>query len=169
MVYPPFVYILYDECSEDVTGEYISAKYQWRNWRGALGFIAPPLREKLHFLKQYKNEIINLVLPHSNFWPVIVNVTNCSFRRIPQAIHNESFKDNNCSIVMSCAVVWFRRIHFQKQPPEVFLKKVFLKLPENSPENTCTGVSFPTLFLFLLWNIVEMDPSVSFCGPFAVK
>ena len=31
LVYPPSVYILYDECSEDVTGEYSSVKYQWRN------------------------------------------------------------------------------------------------------------------------------------------
>ena len=28
LVYPAFVYILYDECSEDMTGEYSSAKYQ---------------------------------------------------------------------------------------------------------------------------------------------
>ena len=28
LVYPAFVYIFYDECSEDVTGEYSSAKYQ---------------------------------------------------------------------------------------------------------------------------------------------
>ena len=27
LVYPPFAYILYDECSEHVTGEYSSAKY----------------------------------------------------------------------------------------------------------------------------------------------
>ena len=26
--------ILYDECSEDKTEEYSSAKYQWRNWGG---------------------------------------------------------------------------------------------------------------------------------------
>ena len=31
LVYPPFAYILYDTYSEDVTGEYSSAKYQWRN------------------------------------------------------------------------------------------------------------------------------------------
>ena len=31
LVYPPFVYILYDEYSEDVTREYSSAKYQWHN------------------------------------------------------------------------------------------------------------------------------------------
>ena len=31
LVYPPFVYILYDVCSEDVTGESSSAKYQWCN------------------------------------------------------------------------------------------------------------------------------------------
>ena len=28
LVYPAFVYILYDECDEDMTGEYSSAKYQ---------------------------------------------------------------------------------------------------------------------------------------------
>ena len=27
LVFPPFVSILYDECSEDMTGEYSSAKY----------------------------------------------------------------------------------------------------------------------------------------------
>ena len=29
LVYPPSVYILYEEFSEDVTGEYSSVKYQW--------------------------------------------------------------------------------------------------------------------------------------------
>ena len=28
LVYPTFVYILYDECDEDMKGEYSSAKYQ---------------------------------------------------------------------------------------------------------------------------------------------
>ena len=68
MVYPPFVYILYDECSEDVTGEYSSVKYQWHNWEGTLGAIVMSLREKLPFLKEYKNEIFCLVLSHFNFW-----------------------------------------------------------------------------------------------------
>ena len=31
LAYLPFVYILYIECNEDVTGEYSPAKYQWRN------------------------------------------------------------------------------------------------------------------------------------------
>ena len=69
LVYPPFVHILYDECSEDVTEEYSSAKYQWRNWGGTLGAIVLSSREKLPFLKEYKNEIFRLVLPHFNFWP----------------------------------------------------------------------------------------------------
>ena len=30
LVYPLFAYILYDECSEDKTGKYSSAEYQWR-------------------------------------------------------------------------------------------------------------------------------------------
>ena len=36
-----------------------------------LGAIAVPLREKLLFLKEFKNEIIHIVLPHLNFWPAI--------------------------------------------------------------------------------------------------
>ena len=31
LVYPTFMYILYDECSEDVRGECSSAKYKMRN------------------------------------------------------------------------------------------------------------------------------------------
>ena len=38
---------------------------------GALGAIVPPSRENLPFLKEYKNEIIHLVLPHLKFWPAI--------------------------------------------------------------------------------------------------
>ena len=54
LVYPPFVYILYDECSEDVTGEYRFTKYQWRGWGGTLGAIAPPSKEKSPFLNTVK-------------------------------------------------------------------------------------------------------------------
>ena len=68
-------------------------------------------------------------------------------------IHNESFRDNICSIGMSCAVVWFRRVHLQKQPPEVFLKSVFLKILQNSQENTCGGASFPALLFVPFWEM----------------
>ena len=51
MVYPPFVDILYDECNEDMTGEYSSVKCQWRNWGGTLDAIALPSREKSPFSK----------------------------------------------------------------------------------------------------------------------
>ena len=51
MVYPPFVYVLYDDSSDNMTGEYISAKSQWRNWGDTLGAIAPPSREKSPFSK----------------------------------------------------------------------------------------------------------------------
>ena len=85
-------------------------------------------------------------------------------------IHIEPFKDNMCLIGMSCAAAWFRRVRLQKQPPEVFLKKAVLQNPQNSQENTCAGVSYPT-FLFVPWwrNIVGMDPSINFRGLFAVK
>ena len=32
--------------------------------------------------------------------------------------------------------------NMQMQPPEEFFKIVFLKIPHNSQENTCVGVSF---------------------------
>ena len=90
LVYPPSVYILYDECSENVTGESSSVKYQWRNW-GPLGVIAPPSRKKLLYLKKCKNEIFHLFLPHFNFWQAAENVTTCPFWRVAKIIHNESF------------------------------------------------------------------------------
>ena len=31
--------------------------------------FTPPSRENFPFLKEYKNKIIHLVLPHFNFWP----------------------------------------------------------------------------------------------------
>ena len=72
LFYPPFVYILYGECSEDVTGEYSSAKYQWRKGRGYIGCNCTALERKVAlFKKEFKNEVFHLVLPHFNFWPAI--------------------------------------------------------------------------------------------------
>ena len=68
LIYSPSVYILYDEYSEDVIGEYSSLKYQWRNW-GKSGVIAPPSRKRLFYLKKCKNEIFHLFLSYFNFWP----------------------------------------------------------------------------------------------------
>ena len=70
-------------------------------------------------------------------------------------IHNESFKDNICSIGMSEAVVWFRRVHFQKEPPEMFLKKVFLKNWQN-PQKTPELESFFLALLFFLLRYGEI-------------
>ena len=81
------VYILYDECSVDVTGEYSSTKYQWPNLGDTLGTTGPPSREKMPFLKEYKNEIIHLVLPHFNFWPAI---EKCYYVFIPTGCQNNS-------------------------------------------------------------------------------
>ena len=60
---------------------------------------------------------------------------------------------NNCSVGMLHAMVWFCRVHLQKQPPKVFLKKVFLKilLPETCnfikkrPQYRCFAVDFAKL------------------------
>ena len=71
LVYPAFVHILYNECSEDMTGEYSSAKYLRSNWVGTLGAIAPPLREKSTFSKGIQKKIFHLVLLHFNFWLAI--------------------------------------------------------------------------------------------------
>ena len=87
MVYPPFVYVFYDECNEDVTGKSSSAKYQWHNWGGILGAIAPFSREKLPFLKEYKTEIFHLVLPHFNFWPA---TEKCYYMSILTGCQNNS-------------------------------------------------------------------------------
>ena len=58
---------------------------------------------------------------------------------------------------------------FKDSPTEVFLKNVFLKTSENSQESTCTGVSFPLFFWFVEGKNNGMDPSINFCGPFAIK
>ena len=36
----------------------------------------------------------------------------------------------------------FLRNYLQKQPPEVFWKKVFFKISKTSQESICVGVSF---------------------------
>ena len=69
---------------------------------GALGAIVPPSRENLPFLKEYKNEIIHLVLPHLKFWPAIEKCYYLSISASCQVIHNESFKDQSgCSSMVS--------------------------------------------------------------------
>ena len=76
------------------------------------------LREKSHpFQKEYKKEIFHLVLPYFNFWPAIKKCYYVPISTSCQIIKNDSFKDNICSIGMSCAAVWFRRAYLQKQPP----------------------------------------------------
>ena len=54
LVYPPFVYILHDKCSENVTGEYSSAKYQWHNWGSTL--------ENATYIWEIKNKIRNKLI-----------------------------------------------------------------------------------------------------------
>ena len=39
-----------------------------------MGENAPRSRKNLPFLKEYKNEIIHLVLPHFNFWTAIEKI-----------------------------------------------------------------------------------------------
>ena len=59
---------------------------------------------------------------------------------------------------MSCAVVWFRRVHLQKQPPEMFFKKVVLKIRQNSQKAPVLEYFFLALLFFIVrygeidWN-----------------
>ena len=101
LVYPAFVYILYNECSEDMSGEYSSAKNQWNNWGGTLGAIAPFWEKSHHFQKEYKKEVFHLVLPHFDFWLAIEKCYYVPILRGCQIIQNESFKGNICLIAMS--------------------------------------------------------------------
>ena len=52
------------------------------------------------------------------------------------------------------AKLWWH--HFQKQPPELLCKKVFLKILQNSPQNTCVGIS-------LLKKRLRTDAFLFFC------
>ena len=92
----------------------------------------------------------NFPLPVLTFGLFQKNVTMCPFWRVAKVIHNESFKENICSVGMSCPVVWFRRVHLQKQPPDMFLKKGFLKNSAKFTENTCAWVFFLALLFFLM-------------------
>ena len=48
--------------------------------------------------------------------------------------------------ILSCINSWiFMILNKQKQPPEVFMKTVFLEVSHNSQENTCARVSFLSL------------------------
>ena len=66
---------------------------------------------------QWRKNIL-FVLPHYNSCPII---EKCCYLPILQNMsigaakitHNESFKDNNCSIAMLTTVVLFRRIHLR--------------------------------------------------------
>ena len=114
-----------------------------------MGAIAPPSREKLPFLKEYKNKIFRLVLPHFNFWPAAEKCYYVSVLPVAKVIHNESFKNSICSIGMLCGVVWFRRVYLQKQPPEMFFKKDVFENSAKFTENTCALVFFLALLFSL--------------------
>ena len=63
----------------------------------------PPRENKLPFLKEYQNKIVIFAFRQFKFCPVY---RSC-------LIHNELFKDNNCSIAIQIAVVWFRCVYLR--------------------------------------------------------
>ena len=73
-------------------------------------------------------------------------------------------------IGMLYAVVWFGRVHHQKQPPEAFLKKI---VPENyvkfTGKHLCWRLYSHSSFCSFWGNMAEIDPSINFHGPLAVK
>ena len=85
------------------------------------------------------------------------------------ALHMDYSKTTQL-IGMSYTVVWFGRVHYQKQSPEAFFKKVIL---ENSTKFTGKQLCWRLLSctsVFLFWrNMVGIDPSIIFRGPLAVK
>ena len=86
-----------------------------------------------------------------------------------------AFQTNHSKITfvqfgMLCAVVWFCRVHLQKQPPEVFLKKVVLKNSAKFTRKHLHWRLFSCSSSCSLWrNMVRIDPSINFRGPLAVK
>ena len=73
LVYPPFLYILHVECSEDVTGEYSSAKYQWCNWGVHWVPLRYPREKNCPFYRNTKmlSKLSIYFLPHFHFSPAI--------------------------------------------------------------------------------------------------
>ena len=45
--------------------------------------------------------------------------------------------------------------NMQMQPPEEFFKIVFLKIPHNSQENTCVGVSFSYIIAMVTQDTIQ--------------
>ena len=90
------------------TAKVVYNKMQWRNWGstlGALGAIALSSGKSLSFLKEHKNWIILFDLLHLNFCPAIGKCYSLSISlemsiTAAKITHNESFKDNDCSIAM---------------------------------------------------------------------
>ena len=96
LVYPPFVYILYDECTDDVTGEYSPAKYQRRNW-GALvcGWYVPHTIFSLFYEKEELRKYFSMITHATCLFSMITQAiclfsmtshANCLFFMITHAI-----------------------------------------------------------------------------------
>ena len=51
-------------------------------------------------------------------------------------------KHNDLFFMKHCCNLAEQSDETQKQPPEVFIKKLFLKILQYSQEDTCIGISF---------------------------
>ena len=76
-----------------------------------------------------------------------------------------TFVQSGCYVQQFGFVVFIFRSSHQR----CSLKKLFLKILQNSQENTCAGDFFSLLFCSLWSNMVGIDSSINFRGPFAVK
>ena len=85
---------------------------QWRNWGGALGPIASPLRKNWPFLKKY------FCFCFASFWLLKIE-TLLRVHSVKNACrscgnnHNRPFKDSNFSSAIKIAWVWFRCVQIQ--------------------------------------------------------
>ena len=80
-----------------------NAQFHWRSWWGAFGAVAPPSRKRFPTLKKHKNELFCFFV--LTFVRLKKNVTTWSFCwkisiGAAKTTHNESFKNNDCSIAI---------------------------------------------------------------------
>ena len=72
------------------------------------------------------------------------NLANVTDQRVSEMFIKEDFASASvCRIVAPKILIHSFRLNlFRRSLPEVFCKKVFLKISQNSQEDTCVGVCF---------------------------
>ena len=88
---------------------------------------------------QYINVFLTRFKPMFLFYTHWKHEKTSGFLMFSRGLERETIRNYCCKALgLRC----LHRSHLQKQPAEVFYKKLFLKISQNSQENTCTRVSF---------------------------